>query len=121
MSTMIWLTATWSPGLTCQATMSASVRPSPTSGSLNSLSSAMIVSSVAVRAVDGVQDPVQVGQVVILQPGGRVRDGEAAHPQYRRLEVVEAPLGDPGGELGAEPAEHRRLVRDHAAAGLADR
>ena len=39
-STMIWLTSTWSPGLTCQETMSASVRPSPTSGSLNSLSSA---------------------------------------------------------------------------------
>ena len=37
MSTMTWLTVTVSPGLTCQATMSASVRPSPTSGSLNSL------------------------------------------------------------------------------------
>jgi hypothetical protein len=41
-STMIWLTSTASPGLTCQLTISASVRPSPTSGSLNSFSSAML-------------------------------------------------------------------------------
>ena len=37
MSTMTWLIVTVSPGFTCQDTMSASVRPSPTSGSLNSL------------------------------------------------------------------------------------
>ena len=65
-STMIWPSSTGSPGLTCQATMLASVRPSPTSGSLNSLSSAILAPSVAERAVDGVQDPVQIGQVVIL-------------------------------------------------------
>ena len=41
-STMIWPSSTWSPGLTCQATMSASVRPSPASGSLNSFSSVKI-------------------------------------------------------------------------------
>ena len=35
-STMIWLICTWSPGCTRQLTMSASVSPSPTSGSLNS-------------------------------------------------------------------------------------
>src|SRR6201989_2683299 len=112
-STMIWPSSTVSPGLTCQATMSASVRPSPTSGSLNSLT-IRPASSVAERAVDAVQDPVQVGQVVLLEPGRRVRGGEAADPQHRRLEVIEAPLGDPGGDLGAEPGEHRRLVRDHA-------
>src|SRR5262249_45694285 len=38
-STMIWLTVTVSPGLTCQVMMSASVSPSPTSGILKSLSS----------------------------------------------------------------------------------
>ncbi len=38
-STITWLTLTESPGLTCQATMSASVRPSPTSGSLNCFTS----------------------------------------------------------------------------------
>jgi hypothetical protein len=36
MSTMIWLMVTVSPGFTRQVTMSASVRPSPTSGSRNS-------------------------------------------------------------------------------------
>jgi hypothetical protein len=36
-STITWLMVTTSPGLTRQDTMSASVRPSPTSGSLNSL------------------------------------------------------------------------------------
>ncbi len=35
-STMVWLICTWSPGWTRQLTMSASVSPSPTSGSLNS-------------------------------------------------------------------------------------
>jgi len=35
-STITWLTVITSPGLTRQVTMSASVRPSPTSGSLNS-------------------------------------------------------------------------------------
>ena len=29
--------------------------------------------------------------------------GEAAYPQYRRLHVVEAQLGDAGGQLGAHP------------------
>src|SRR5580704_3668144 len=106
--------------------MSASVRPSPTSGSLNSLSSAMIAfhpskSSVTERAVYGVQDPVQIGQVVILEPGRRVGGGEAADAQHRRLEMIEAQLGDPGGDLGPEARVHRCLVRDDAAAGLAHR
>src|SRR5271169_5947511 len=102
--------------------MSASVRPSPTSGSLNCLSSVMLAApSVAERAVDGVQDPVQVGQVVVLEPGRRVGGGEAADPQHRRLQVVEALLGDPGGDLGAEAGVYRCLVRHHAAAGAAYR
>ena len=40
-STMIWLIVTRSPGCTCHLMMSASVRPSPTSGSRNCLSSDM--------------------------------------------------------------------------------
>ena len=40
-STMIWLIVTLSPGCTCHLMMSASVRPSPTSGSRNCLSSDM--------------------------------------------------------------------------------
>src|SRR5580692_1385221 len=118
---MIWLTSTWSPGLTCQATMSASVRPSPTSGSLNSLSSVITAPSVAERPVDGVQDAVQVRQVVILEPRWRVRSGEAAHPEHRRLQLIEALLGHAGGDLRPEPGVDRGLVRHDAAAGLAHR
>ena len=48
-STMIWFCATLSPTLTCQRTMSASVRPSPTSGSLNCLSDATSASTISAR------------------------------------------------------------------------
>src|SRR5947208_1489587 len=89
-STMIWPSSTASLGLTCLATMSASVRPSPTSGSLNSLSMALAPSEPE-RPVDGVQDPVQIGQVVLVEPGRRVGGAEAADPQHRRLQAVEAP------------------------------
>src|SRR6266536_1587449 len=109
-STMIWLTVTRSPGWTCHLTMSASVRPSPTSGSLNCLSSAIPASSVGEGAVDADQHPVQVRQIVLLDPGGRVRGGITADPQHRRLQVVEALLGHPRGDLGAEAAADRRLV-----------
>src|SRR4029077_2956538 len=81
-STMTWLTVTESPGFTFQETMSASVSPSPTSGSLNCFTSAMkFPVSERERAVDGVEHPVQVGQVVILQPGWRVGGGKPADPQ----------------------------------------
>src|SRR6266567_3602241 len=43
-STMIWLMLILSPGCTSHLTMSASVRPSPTSGSLNCFSSDMTTS-----------------------------------------------------------------------------
>ena len=49
---------------------------------------------------------------------GRVPAGDAGH---RRLEVVEAVLLDQRGELGAEARGQRRLVHDHAAAGLLHR
>src|SRR6185437_15408058 len=119
MSTMIWLIVTVSPGLTCQETMSASVRTSPTSGSLNSFFT--LLPSVSECAVDRVQDPVQVGQVVLFRFRGRVRDREPADPQHRSLEGVEAVLGHPGGDLGAEPRVDGRLVGDHAAAGAGHR
>src|SRR5215469_3721862 len=99
---MTWLTLILSPGLTRQETMSASVRPSPTSGSLNCFTSAMPGLSERERAVDGIEHPVQVGQVVVLDPGRRVRGGGPADAQHRRLQLVEALLGDPGGDLGAE-------------------
>src|SRR5215203_4284338 len=69
-STMMSLIATTSPTLTFQLTISASVRPSPTSGSLNS--SIGTPASVLERTVDGVQHPVEVGEVVLLDPRRRV-------------------------------------------------
>src|SRR6185437_14461015 len=112
-----WLTSTVSPGWTCQDTISASVRPSPTSGSLNSLFMLGSPRSEGEGAVYGVQDPVQVRQVVLLELGHRVGRSETADPQDRRLEVVEALLGHPRGDLGAEPRVHGRFVGYHAAAG----
>src|SRR5215472_12427199 len=102
--------------------MSASVSPSPTSGSLNCFTSAMVSpASERGHAVDGVEHPVQVWQVVLLQPGWRIGGGEPADPQDRGLQVVEALLSDPGGDLRAEPGGDRGLVHDHAPAGLTDR
>src|SRR4051794_2579421 len=130
-STTTWLMATVSPSLTFQVTISASVRPSPTSGSLNSamwflLRSAVVSTgsthgsgSVLERAVDGVQHPVEVGQEVLLDPRRRVRRVEAADAEHRRLQRVEALLVDAGGELRAHPEVDVGLVGDHDAAGLA--
>src|SRR3569623_80732 len=86
-STRTWLMATVSPSLTFQVTISASVRPSPTSGSLNSAMGNLLEVE---RAVDGVEHPVEVWKVVLLDPRRRVRRVEAADPEHRRLEGVEA-------------------------------
>src|ERR1039458_4819708 len=132
MSTMIWFTVTVSPGFTRQVTMSASVSPSPTSGSRNSRRCVapdwVVTDSVITNplsdiegAVHGVQHPVQVGQVVVLQPRRRVRGGEAAYPQDRRFQLVEALLGDPGRDLRAQAAGDRRLVGPYPPAGAPHR
>src|SRR5690349_8645914 len=112
-----WPSWTVSPTATYHLRISASVRPSPTSGILNSrkrcacaVMTVTTLSSERQRAVDGVQHPVQAGQVLLLQAGRRVGRVEPAHAQHRRLQVVEGPLGDPGGDLRAGPVEHRRLV-----------
>src|SRR5215468_6946207 len=118
---MTWLTVTLSPGLTRQVTMSASVSPSPTSGSRNCFTSAMPGLSERERAVDGIEHPVQVGQVVLLDPRGRIGDGVPADPNDWRLQLIEALLGDPRGDLRAEPAGDRGLVYDHAPAGTPHR
>ena len=71
-------------------------------------------------AVDRVEDAVGVRQdgASRVSPAdtGRRSRRPAGH---RRVELVEAPLGDAGGDLGAEAEEHRRLVRDDQASGLA--
>src|SRR5690606_13160841 len=112
-----WPSVTVSPGWTYHLRISASVRPSLTSGILNSRTDAFVIvvttlSSVRQRAVDGIEHPVQVGEVGLLQTGRRVRGVVTAHPQHRGLQVVEAPLGDPRGDLRAGTEEHRCLV-DH--------
>src|SRR5262245_22420716 len=117
---------TVSPGCTYHLRISASVSPSPTSGILNSRTDASVIvvttlSSVRQGAVDGVQHPVQARQVLLLQARRRIRGVVAAHPQHGRLQVVEAPLGDAGGDLRARTEEHRRLVHHHQAAGLLHR
>src|SRR4051794_36627482 len=100
-STRTWFTVTVSPGLTFHWTISASVRPSPTSGSGNS-DCVTVCSSVGQGPVDGLQDAVGIREVDALELGGRERGVEAADPQHRRLERVEGALGDRGGDLGSD-------------------
>src|SRR5690349_8045609 len=121
-----WPSVTVSPGWTYHLRISASVSPSPTSGILNSRTELSVIvvtlpSSVRQRAVDGIEHPVQVGQVLLLQAGRRVRRVVAADPENRGLQVVEAALGDPGRDLRARAQEHRRLVDHDQAAGLLHR
>src|SRR5690348_11750607 len=99
-----WPSVTVSPGWTYHLRISASVSPSPTSGILNSRTDASVIvvttlSSVGQRAVDGVEHAVQVRQVLLLQARRRVRSVVAADPEHGGFEVVEAALGDPGGDL----------------------
>ena len=68
-----------------------------------------------------VRTAVEVGQVLLLEAARGVRRVEAADPQHRRLEGVEAALRHPGRDLGAEPQEDRRLVDHHQPPGPLDR
>src|SRR5258708_2619636 len=95
---------------------SASSSPSPRSGSRKSG-----IVLLPLQARDGVEDAVGVRQVELLEVRWRVRDVEAGDAQDRRLQVVEALLGQPGGDLGAVAGEARRLVHDDGAAGAAHR
>src|SRR5688572_21098242 len=117
-----WLTVTVSPTATSHWRISPSVRPSPTSGSLNWRSVALgdVMGSELQGAVDGVEHPVQVGQVLLFQLRGRVRGAVAADAQDRRFQRVETGLGDPGGDLRPDPQRHGGLVDDDAATGAAD-
>src|SRR4051812_16251645 len=111
-STIVSLIRTLSPGRTRQVTISASVRPSPASGRRNRSILGTAASSVGQDAIDGVEHAVEAGQVLVLQPAGRVRDVESAHSQHRRLQRVEAALGDARRDLRAESEERRGLVHD---------
>src|SRR5687767_13955735 len=105
------LTAMTSPTLTFQVTISASVRPSPTSGSRYSAISELH------RPVDRVQDLVEIGDEVLLHAGRRVGNVEAADPQHGRLQGVESLLGDARSDLGAHAQVDVSLVGHDQAAG----
>src|SRR4051794_34421830 len=117
-STMGWLSFTSSPGWTNHLRISPSVRPSPRSGSLKSRNDGMPV-LVGERAVDGVENAVEIGEVVLLDPRGGVRRREAADPQHRSLELVEALLRDPRRDLGRQRGEDRSLRDDDGVPRLA--
>jgi hypothetical protein len=93
MSARFWSSSIRSPTRTCQATISASAMPSPMSGSL------------------------KAGEIGPFQ-AVRIRGVEAGDALHRRFQVIEAALLHQSGEFGAEAAGARRLVDDHAAAGL---
>src|SRR4051812_18353888 len=121
-----WPSVTVSPALTYHLRISASVSPSPTSGILNSRTDASVIvvttlSSVRQGTIDGVEHPVQARQVLLLQARRRIRGVIAADPQHRGLQVVEAALRDPCGDLRAGSEEHRCLMDHHQAAGLLHR
>src|SRR3954465_6976576 len=107
-SATTWSTDTWSPTVTCHSTTSASVSPSPRSGSRKS----GIGSVVPLQAGDRVEDAVDARKVGLLVHRGRVGDFETRDAQDRRLQPVEAVLREPGDDLGAVPTEPRRLVHD---------
>ena len=67
--------------------------------------------------VDAVEHPVQVGEVLLLDPARRVGRVEPADAQHRRLEGVEALLGDPRRDLRTQAQRDRRLVDDDRRAG----
>src|SRR5690606_21668243 len=112
-----WPSVTVSPGWTYHLRISASVRPSPTSGILNSRTDAFVIfvttsSCDRSLAVAGIELPVQGRELGHLQAGRRIRRVLAALPHDWGLQVIEAALRDPGGDLRARAEEHRGLVDD---------
>src|SRR5690625_4545953 len=118
-----------SPTETLMSMISASVRPSPGSVSLiwtidddeGLWLMAVILSrgarpSVLEGPVDGVEHPVEVGEVGVLHPRRRVGGVVAAHAQHRRLEVVEALFGHARGDLDRKST---RLNSSHVAISYA--
>src|SRR6185312_11332112 len=87
-STITSLTATASPALTFQDTISASTNPSPTSGRLKicvfDMESPI---SVGERTVECLEQAVDVRQVLFLHLGQWVGHVEAADAQHRGLEA----------------------------------
>src|SRR5690606_28429821 len=98
-STRVWFTVTVSPGATFHETISASVRPSPASGSRNSELLTIVLTSIGHRPVDRFEHAVGVGQVGGLQLGRREGCVESGDAQHRGFERVEGALSDRRGDL----------------------
>src|SRR5690242_13616763 len=100
-STIGWSSATTSPSLTFQPTISPSTTPPPMSGRWNSKAISPLQ-----RLAHRAEHAVRVGQVLVLE---RVRERrvEPGDAQDRRLEVLDRPLLDRRDQLGAEAARAR--------------
>src|SRR5256712_9446282 len=83
---------------------------------------AMLARSPSQYAADRVGDLSPADEVRVLEDGARRdrREGRA-HAGGRRREPVDRFLGDHRRHLRAEPADRRRLVRDHEPGRAADR
>src|SRR5699024_7333599 len=90
-STRTSLTSTRSPTAIFQSTISASVSPSPTSGSGKLMYFGIFAPHlIRHRLFKGVKYPIQPRQVFFLELRDRVGGVEPAHAHHRRLQVVEA-------------------------------
>src|SRR5262249_49373727 len=118
-----WSATTWSPCVTCQATISASARPSPRSGSRNWYIARPPIprSGEPADLACGVDNAADRGQVVLLKARQRHDRVVAGHPDDRRQERPEAAFGDQRGDLGAKSAGPRCLVHDDGAARFGHR
>src|SRR5262249_4338048 len=109
---------TWSPSATSTLTISASVSPSPRSGSLNSLAGGTLEGQ---RLANGFQHALGVGDPAALAGEARVDDVWRGDAARRCLELEEGRLDDPTHDLGADAAGPLRLVGPDGAARLPDR
>src|SRR4029450_4301803 len=98
--------------------MSAPTSPSPGSGSRKVCNAMRGLPSVGQRAIDHVEHPVKIRKIFLLDAARRIRYVEASDAQHRCFQRVEALLGDPRGELSAQPEIELSLVYGHRPAGL---
>src|SRR5438105_11629357 len=108
-------TSTCAPSSTRHATSCASVKPSPRSGSRK------VCSAIGERHVRCLEDSIDVREVQLLEAGGRIGRVHGPDPGDRRLEQVEAVVGDARGNLATEAAKDGGLVDDDRPMCLAQR
>src|SRR5580658_5368010 len=107
-----------SPTCTCHRSTSASDKPSPRSGNLNTV---MVVASIGQGSPDSVHDARYARDVIVLETIERHDGVVAGHAPDRPLEVIERLLRDDCRDFGAEPRGAHRLVHDQEPAGLGHR